>query len=111
MAMKNIRKWLLLALVISLILISGCRAGSSNKKLHITIDGKEYENIDIDKNGITIIETSLGYNKVLVENGNIRVLEADCPDKICVKKGFINKDMDNMDMIVCAPHKLCISFY
>ena len=44
-------------------------------------------------------------NTVWAERGRIRVLEAGCPDQICVNQGFIS---DGTAPIVCLPNKLII---
>ena len=46
-------------------------------------------------------------NVVEIKDRMIRVKEADCPDKTCVKMGWLS----NSSMpIVCLPHKLVIEF-
>jgi hypothetical protein len=42
---------------------------------------------------------------VEVSPGQIRVLEADCPDQICVKQGWIK---NSVAPIVCLPNALVI---
>lgn len=42
---------------------------------------------------------------VLIEKGRIRFLEADCPDQVCVKTGWLSK---NGDMAVCLPNRAMI---
>lgn len=46
-----------------------------------------------------------GYNTVRAEKGKIGIISADCPDKICVKQGFISGASMS---IVCLPHRLSI---
>ncbi|MBR4895991.1 MAG: NusG domain II-containing protein, partial [Clostridia bacterium] len=46
-----------------------------------------------------------GENTVRVETGRIRIVSADCPDKICVDTGWIS---DSAAPIVCLPHRLVI---
>ena len=46
-----------------------------------------------------------GSNTIQVEPGRIRVLEADCPDQVCVRQGWIS---DEVTPIVCLPHRLVI---
>ena len=46
-----------------------------------------------------------GSNVIRVEPGRISVAEADCPDGICVKTGWIS---DSAAPIVCLPHRLVI---
>ncbi len=52
-----------------------------------------------------VISPDGGMNTVRVENGRIAITEADCPDRICVRQGFID---DGVLPIVCLPHKLSI---
>ena len=51
------------------------------------------------------IKTDRGYNTVRVENGRIAVTEADCPDKVCVRRGYAQS---GSLPIVCLPHRLTI---
>ena len=36
---------------------------------------------------------------------SIAIIDSDCPDKICIKSGFISKPGE---LLVCLPHKLMI---
>lgn len=46
-------------------------------------------------------------NTVQIEGGRIRMVEAECPDKICVHMGWLNtKAMP----IVCLPNHLSIEY-
>lgn len=47
-----------------------------------------------------------GYNVVKIADGQIRISDADCPDKICVNTGFLLGSVP----IVCLPHKLVIRY-
>ena len=46
-------------------------------------------------------------NTVQIENGRIRILEAECPDKTCVHKGWLSS---SAMPIVCLPNHLSIAF-
>ena len=46
-----------------------------------------------------------GYNLIEVERGRIRVAEADCPDQVCVRQGWIS---NSVVPIACLPHKLVV---
>ena len=48
-----------------------------------------------------------GFNILEVESGRIRVLEADCPDGICKRQGWVS---GGVIPIVCLPHRLVITF-
>lgn len=47
-----------------------------------------------------------GHNKISVEQGRIAVIDADCPDKVCVNQGYID---NGAVPIVCLPHRLSIT--
>ena len=49
------------------------------------------------------VETENGINLISVHDGAIGVIKSDCPDKICIKTGFIS---DRSKPIICIPHKL-----
>ena len=72
-------------------------------------DGKVIKVIDLDKvtesQQLKIPYASVNYNLITVEKGRIRITDADCPDKICVKAGWISQAGQT---IVCLPHKLII---
>ena len=51
------------------------------------------------------VESEAGVNVIAVENGRIRVSEADCPDGFCVRQGWIG---GGTAPIVCLPHRLVI---
>jgi len=45
------------------------------------------------------------HNTVEVEAGRVRVSQADCPDQICVRQGWIS---DGTVPIVCLPNQLIV---
>ena len=44
-------------------------------------------------------------NIILIENGKIRFEESTCPDKVCVKTGWLT---DEGDMAVCLPNHVIV---
>lgn len=50
-------------------------------------------------------DDEIGYNLIRVENGAVRVAQADCPDKICVETGPIHEEGE---VIACLPHGVII---
>ena len=47
-----------------------------------------------------------GHQNVLQRKGRrVRVVQADCPDQICVKQGWVEKEGDQL---VCVPHRLLV---
>ena len=45
------------------------------------------------------------HNLIRIENEKIAIIEADCPDRICVHTGAISQPGET---IACLPHKLII---
>lgn len=44
-------------------------------------------------------------NVIQIHNGEIRMIEANCPDQLCMHSRSISK---NGEMIVCLPHQLYV---
>ena len=51
----------------------------------------------------TTIEEDGHVNHIIIENGTVRMEEANCPDQVCVGQGRINRD-SFLKVIVCAPN-------
>ena len=45
------------------------------------------------------------YNLLLIQNGNVQMLAADCPDQICVRHKPVFRAQES---IICLPHKLSV---
>ena len=76
---------------------------------YIYSDGKLQTTIDLSRitetQDITFSAGAGGYNIIRVSYGRISVIEANCPDKVCVHMGTIHS---SAMPIVCLPHKLVI---
>ncbi len=72
----------------------------------ITVDGKIIKEIDLAnaKNSTFTIDELKKYS-FEIKDKKIRIIEADCPDKICVNTGFISKAGQ---VIACLPNKVLI---
>ena len=71
----------------------------------IKLDGKLVRTIDPNSDQTFDIETSAGRNTIRVEGGAISMIDADCPDKICVRTGAIKNVGET---VACIPHGLLI---
>lgn len=68
----------------------------------VTIDGELFGTYSLEKDQeIRINET----NHLLIEDGHADMIEADCPDQICVDHKTISK---NKETIVCLPNKVVV---
>ncbi|MBV7276795.1 NusG domain II-containing protein [Clostridiaceae bacterium UIB06] len=81
----------------------------SNRIAVVEQNGKIVKTIDLNKikeKSEFILPYNNGhFNKIEVEPGKIRFIDADCPDKICVKTGWISEPGQTA---VCLPHKTII---
>ncbi len=80
------------------------------RKVEISQDGQVIFTIDLDfaeNQSFTVKDKNGGTNTVVIENGEIYISEANCPDKTCVRMGKLK----SADLpVVCLPHKLIIRF-
>lgn len=94
--------------LVSLGFIKNSATGYNDKYISIQVDGKEYKKVIFDKSliGKNIpIETQFGYNLIEIGDGNVRVIEASCPDELDVKQGYISMPGE---IIVCLPNRLVV---
>lgn len=96
----------ILCLIASLIIFFSNRNG---KIANIYKEDKLIESINLDEvkeDYEFVIEDDNGnYNKVLVSKGNISIIEASCPDSVCINTGKIS---NGFLPIICLPNKVTI---
>lgn len=112
-----IKKWDILLLLALLILscipegiafLSGVDVLQGRTVAVIQVHGSIYKEIPLSEHQGTdtfTIYTDEGYNTVVVKDQTIGIVDADCPDKICIKEGFISNPGETA---VCLPHKVMI---
>lgn len=106
---KKIRNDLILissVLVISIVAFLAFTISLKNgEKAVITVNGEKVAVLDLREDTTQKIDTKYGFNEVKIEKGEVSVISADCPDKICVHHRQISKVGET---IVCLPHKLVV---
>ena len=107
--MKN-RFWV--ALITAIFVLSAAAAviiytqRSPGRFAEIIQDGVLIRTVDLTVNAEFTIENSAGgYNRIQVEDGAVSVIEASCPDKVCIHQGAVSA---GPQPIVCLPNKLVI---
>ena len=70
--------------------------GEKGGKAVVYVDGEKKEEFSLKKGG---------YNTFIVESGEVNMIDADCPDKICVNHKPIYRKKES---ITCLPHKLVV---
>lgn len=79
--------------------------GRKSDKIEVYVDNELYKTYDIDDEDELKIEVDNGYNIIKIHDRGVEMVEASCPDQICVKGGFIHKHSES---IVCLPNKVNI---
>jgi Uncharacterized protein conserved in bacteria len=111
-----IKRWdiILIALLVVLSfipeIIFAATADKNDKETYaeITLDGKLYKKVSLSENKgekEINIKTEYGYNLIKIKDQSIAIIDADCPDKICERPGYISRPGQNL---VCLPHKLMV---
>ncbi|MCR4637862.1 NusG domain II-containing protein [Ruminococcus sp.] len=83
---------------------------SDSTDVEIVQNNKIIYRLDLSKEEnrtIRVKSSDGGWNDIKIENGEISIIDADCPDKTCVKTGILRSESVP---IVCLPHKLVIRF-
>lgn len=70
-------------------------------------DGEEILRFSLEEDGTIRIPSpdGTGCNVLEISGGRVRIREADCPEQICVARGWISRPGEQ---IVCLPHRLVI---
>ena len=74
----------------------------------VRINGQDTASYPLDKDMTIRLPHDDGgsdYNVLQIRDHSASIIEADCPDKICVRHRSISK---NDESIICLPHKLSI---
>lgn len=100
--------FLVLSSLVSFWIVKEVNSKIDNRYISIQIDGEEVERLEFNtKEEFTykVIETKFGRNRIEIAKDYVRVVEADCPDKLDVLQGKITRPGE---VIVCLPNRLVI---
>lgn len=94
----------IMALVVCSFLVMN-RTKQTGEKVIIYQNKQEYKSMSLYTNQIIQIPTNTGYNIVKIQDGKVSMLEASCPDQICVHHRQISSTGET---IVCLPNKIVV---
>ncbi|MDF2942033.1 MAG: putative rane protein [Herbinix sp.] len=79
---------------------------TEGSKVVVTIDGNVYNTFDLNEDTTFTINADNGeWNSFEIKDGHVDMVDASCPDKICVN----HKDIHyNHETIVCLPNKVVL---
>ena len=75
----------------------------SATSVDVVVNNRLVETLDLHQSGQHTFEGAIGEVVLQVENGSIRVIASECPNKICIRQGKIHKPNQ---AIVCVPNRL-----
>lgn len=95
-----------LMVIVAAIIILVMRNIKGGSKVVVTVGGEEYGTYNLNKNQEIEILSANGINILKIEDGEVRVISASCPDQICVNMSPLKEDM--IGLIVCLPNEVVI---
>ena len=105
------RTTLILALVLLTVLAAAFLVwqkllGQEGVKAVVQVGGQQKQELDLSRDQeFWVGDAEIGRNLIRVEDGTVMVVQADCPDKICVLTGPISQEGE---VIACLPHGVII---
>jgi hypothetical protein len=101
--------YILISLILAtlLLLILQTSPNSARGKIIVEIEGKDF--YIFEKDGVYPIKGKKENYLMTIEisKGKVRVIESTCPDKLCVKSGWLESANS---AIVCVPNKIVIHY-
>lgn len=105
---KNIRlaDWMLF-LVLLVVSVAGIfitkEALPRGTDVTIEINGEPAYTFPLNVDRMIPVSSSYGETLVEIKEGRVRIREAHCPNRICVKQGWVSKGV-----IICLPNKILV---
>lgn len=99
---------ILLLSVVSFVWVYNEKNTSGNQLVaDITVDGKVISSVSLENKSTSNLIVPEGYPGVEIEikDGKIRIKESDCPDRVCVRTGWLSH---NGDTSICVPYKIIV---
>jgi len=70
----------------------------------IEVDGKKTHRLPLGQDRVITVHGREGRTVVEIKGGRVRVTESACPNRICIKQGWIDRGA-----IVCLPNRVVVS--
>ena len=93
----------LLAVAIVILIVTGSH-GTEGSYVSVMLQNDEIAKYSLSIDGIYAING--GTNTIEIKDGKVRMLEAQCPNHLCVHQGWISLEGQS---IVCLPNKVTVS--
>lgn len=73
--------------------------------VHVTVNGEVTTYALAEDRRLTLKHDGTAYNTLVIQNGEVFMEEASCPDQICVHHKAISK---NGESIICLPNEVYV---
>ncbi len=93
--------FLLLSLILIFVVKSSQKVGG---QVVVAVNGFEIGKYSLALDGQYSLNN--GSNILIIENGRAKMIDANCPDKLCVKEGWVKY---TGQCITCLPNKLTVT--
>lgn len=106
---KKMRKsdWMLFGTVLLIaVLIYGMHNAAGDERsgyVSVKINGEVVQSVELTED--RKIELNGGTNVIEIKDGKVSMIEADCPDQLCVHQKAISK---NNESIICLPNRVIL---
>lgn len=79
---------------------------ADHRQVEVLVDGRVVRTVALDGHQEEFRISGVGgYDVIQVDGSRVRVRDADCPDKLCIKMGWINRPPQQ---IVCVPNHVVV---
>ena len=112
---KLLRDFLLILMIIVLaavILLLTRSSGKEGAYVVVMVQNKEIARYSMTNNGVYDINANNGNNanndytnKIEIKDGRVRMIEASCPNHLCIRQGWIRFEGQS---IICLPNKVTV---
>ncbi len=101
------KDWLLILIILCVagltVLAHTYIGGRGSNKVVVKVDGVIQGTYSLSEDGR--IEINDGTNVIEISNGKADMIEADCPDQLCVNQKAVSRNHEN---IICLPNKVVV---
>lgn len=76
----------------------------SGNTASIEVNGKLLYRLSLDEDRTVEVNGPVGITRVEVKDGKIRITDSPCPNKLCVRQGWIERGA-----IICLPNRVVVT--
>jgi hypothetical protein len=80
-------------------------AGGGSLKVRVVVNGREAQVLPLDEDKTFTVNGFQGESRVEISGGRVRMVDSACPDKLCVRTGWISQPGGS---IICLPNRVVL---